>query len=179
MKPRSFIMIALICIVSMQTALAIKSGKNKNCTAYLNNSDKLQKCKFFSCFDENYPCGNKSFVMTWGYKYCVRFVNITSKLTPTGQRFFENTNNCLTKDFVKTYNENSFSDCKKMQSSAIALQRKCYLENQDDFCNGMRENRETISSLIDTNDLNLDLVSLFSQIANKCNPKLDITMFLG
>ena len=45
-----------------------KSNVEQRCLDLLTikNKTQIERCEFFKCFEERFPCGNKYWVMNWG-----------------------------------------------------------------------------------------------------------------
>jgi hypothetical protein len=88
-----FLLLALIALTDAEYAdkmvgpngtielqcLDLIRGTNKNLSL-------LESCQVFKCFEERFTCGNKYWIMNWGYKYCRRYSSqeFINKFTETG-----------------------------------------------------------------------------------------------
>ena len=51
------------------------------------NVSRLEGCQVFKCFENRFPCGQKYWIMNWGYKYCRRYASqeFINKFTENGK----------------------------------------------------------------------------------------------
>ena len=155
-----------------------KKGVDKACLDLLTapNITYMQRCEFFKCFEERFQCGNKYWIINWGYKYCRRYADQTfiDKFTEDGKKLLEHVNKCLPKNFEKFYKSKRSLRCKKLSQDAFLAQGKCYQEAQELFCKAFPENKELFIKVLDQSDfINLDSISMIRKTAEKCNPKID------
>ena len=167
-----------------EKTVAAKKNTTQKCMDYLTNKNitQLERCEFFKCFEERFPCGNKFWVMNWGYKYCRRYADqdFTNKFTKEGKQMLDHVNKCLPKHFEKLYKSKRPVRCKKLMQEAFDIQGKCYSEVQKLFCKAFPDNKELFIKVLDQNDLmNMDSFGMIQRTADKCEPKIDFFSILG
>lgn len=171
--------------ILMDKTVIAKHPINNTCIEILRgkNMTLMQRCEFFKCFEERFPCGNKFWIMNWGYKYCRRYADpeFTSKFTDRGKVLLEHINKCLPKQLEKFYKTKKSLNCKRLYNQAFEVQHKCYAEKQKDFCVAFPENKELFIKVLDQSDfLNFDSISMIKKSVEKCEPKINLSdMFMG
>ena len=168
-----------------EKTVSSKKPLDKKCLEYLSansNVTQLERCEFFKCFEERFPCGNKYWIMNWGYKYCTRYADqeFIDKFTAVGKQMLAHVNKCLPKAFQKFYKSKKPIKCKKLNQEAFDAQGKCYVEVQDMFCVAFPENMNLFMNVLDTKDLlNFDSLKMIRETAEKCDPKIDLMSLVG
>lgn len=167
-----------------EKSVSPKKDVDKQCLQLLRskNSTQINRCEFFKCFEDRFPCGNKYWVMNWGYKYCRRYADpeFIEKFTDIGKKLLEHVNKCLPKHFEKFYRSKRMVRCKKLNQEAFEAQGKCYTEIQNDFCKAFVDNKDLFIKVLDYNDLmNLESISMIRKATEKCNPKIDFFFLIG
>lgn len=158
---------------------------DKNCMKLLSPSAEvtpMERCEFFKCFEERFPCGKQYWIMNWGYKYCRRYADQTfiDRFTPLGKKLLDHVNKCLPKHIEKFYKSKRPLKCKKLNVDAFEVQGKCYQEVQDLFCQAFPENKELFIEVLDHSDfINMDSISMIRRTAEKCNPPIDFLSMMG
>ena len=96
-----------------------------------------------------------------------------------GKLMLDHLNKCLPRFLEKNYKSSKALNCNKLGTTAFKAQGRCYLEILDIFCTAFPENKELLVKVLDRGDfLNLDSINMISKVADKCNPKLDLTSFM-
>jgi hypothetical protein len=56
------------CFSENEKTVKPKVNVDQRCLDLLasKNKTQIEKCEFFKCFEERFPCGNKYWVMNWG-----------------------------------------------------------------------------------------------------------------
>lgn len=171
--------------ILMDKTVTAKQPINNTCIEVLRgkNMTLMQRCEFFKCFEERFPCGNKYWIMNWGYKYCRRYADpeFTSKFTDKGKVLLTHINKCLPKQIEKFYRSKKSINCKRLYAQAFDAQHKCYAEQQKDFCIAFPENKELFVKVLDQSDfLNFDSISMIRKSVEKCEPKINLAdMFMS
>lgn len=152
---------------------------DQKCADILTNTSlsQMERCEFFKCFEDRFPCGKQYWIMNWGYKYCRRYADskFIEKFTPTGKKLLEHVNKCLPKQFEKNYKSKRPIRCKKLNNEAFSAQTKCYTDIQKDFCTGFVENKMLFVQVLDNSDLiNMESISMIKKASEKCTPKIDL-----
>ena len=175
-----FIILMLSCFVYGQEKI-VQATKplDEKCLELIKskNTSTLNRCHFFKCFEERFPCGNHFWIMNWGYKYCRRYADpeFSSKFTKTGKKLLSHINKCLPKSLEKYYKTKKAIHCKRLTTQAFEAQGKCYQEVQKDFCVGFPENKDLFTKVLDQQDFfNMESISMIRATAEKCRPKIDL-----
>jgi hypothetical protein len=145
------------------------------------NITQVERCEFFKCFEDRYPCGTRYWIMNWGYKYCRRYADQTfvNKFTPEGKKLLEHVNKCLPSHFEKMYKSKRPLRCKKLSQDAFNAQGKCYQSVQSLFCKAFPANKDLFIQVLDQSDfINMDSITMIKKTADKCNPKIDFSSLL-
>lgn len=166
-----------------KTVIAKTTKNDKKCLDLLKNNSTtpIQRCEFFKCFEEKFPCGSEYWIINWGYKYCRRYADaeFIAKFTPTGKKLLDHVNKCLPKHFEKTYKKKRIR-CKSLNTEAFDSQGKCYEEVQKDFCKAFPENKDLFIKVLDHGDfLNFESIGMIKKVADKCTPKIDFMSFMS
>uniref|UniRef100_A0A1I7ZE63 Uncharacterized protein n=1 Tax=Steinernema glaseri TaxID=37863 RepID=A0A1I7ZE63_9BILA len=110
--------------------------------ALLNGSvaDECKGCQAYDCFEDTVRCGEDSYLLKYGGKYCRKFNDpeTTKSFSPIGREFLDCTTTCL-KHFMQNYINStsrrppySSSQCSDLEKAAFDSHVKCYLDC--DFC---------------------------------------------
>ena len=155
-----------------------KKEINQTCIDLLHNANAtlMQRCDFFKCFEERFPCGKDYWIMNWGYKYCRRYADpkFIANFTKTGQELLDAVNKCLPKKFERFYRKTACR-CRRLFNEAFDEQAKCYIEVKEKFCKGFSENKILFVKVLDYADLmTQDAMSMIKKATAKCNPKIDL-----
>ena len=150
----------------------IKKNVDQSCLDLLHSANvtQLNRCEFFKCFEDRFPCGKQYWIMNWGYKYCRRYANseFTAKFNEDGKKLLEHVNKCLPKHFEKFYKSKRSLRCKKLSQDAFEAQGRCYQEVQSLFCKAFPENKELFIQVLDNHDfVNLDSISMIRKTADR------------
>jgi hypothetical protein len=156
-----------------------KKPIDKKCLDLLSSTNitKIERCEFFKCFEERFPCGNKYWIMNWGYKYCRRYADpeFVAKFTESGKVLLEHVNKCLPKHLERFYKAKKLLRCKKLNQDAFDVQGKCYQDAQKLFCKAFPDNKDLFMKVLDPADvMNMDSVNMIRKTADKCQPKIDL-----
>ena len=170
--------------ILMDKTVTAKKPINDTCVEVLRgkNMTLMQRCEFFKCFEDRFPCGNKYWIMNWGYKYCRRYADpeFTSKFTDRGKQLLDHINKCLPKQLEKFYKSKKSINCKRLYSQAFDAQHRCYAEKQKDFCVAFPDNKELFIKVLDQSDfLNFDSISMIRKSVEKCEPKINLSDLLS
>ena len=166
-----------------KVVMAKKPIDNK-CLSDLMNTTKtlMERCEFFKCFEERFPCGENYWILNWGYKYCRRYADpeFINKFTPDGKKLLDHINNCLPKSLEKFYKAKRSIKCKKLNGDAFEAQGKCYAQAQKEFCKGFPENKKHFLDVLDQKDfMNMDSIRMIKETADRCNPKINLYELIG
>ena len=86
---------------------------------------------------------------------------------------------CLPKFLGKHYKSNKSMNCNRLSLLAFKAQGKCYSDILEIFCVAFPENKDLFIKVLDKSDfLNFDSINMISKVADKCNPKLDLSSFI-
>ncbi len=154
------------------------------CLAFIekeNNFTQAEICKFYTCFEDRFPCGSEYWIINWGYKYCSRYADksFQTEFTKAGQDLLAHVNICLPRSLRKTYVRSNSVNCKLLQLQAFKVQGKCYERVQELFCKGFPENSHLFTNVLDQSDFfNMDSVKMIKETAERCNPKIDLVKLM-
>ncbi len=143
---------------------------NKTCLNFGHAHD----CRFYSCFEERFPCGSTYWMLKWGYKYCVRMKNSSVNFDKIGQEFLEQISLCLTNKLIQQrYYTLKNINCEQLRRAGQKIVHDCYMTNAKLFCNAFHEkNRDCFMQLIDNEDRSdLTIIRTLSSVGQKCTPK--------
>jgi hypothetical protein len=185
----SFISIALFVFLS-QTFVDCAANENdkivrpkakieSKCLDLLLNTNKtqLERCEFFKCFEERFPCGTKYWVLNWGYKYCRRYANkqFTDKFSQEGKQMLTHLNKCLPSKLEKLYKSKRPVRCQNLSDNMFGVQANCYEEILPTFCKAFPDNKNLLMNIMDQSDMmNMNSFSMIKKLGDKCVPKLDL-----
>ena len=166
------------CFNENEKTVRPKGKVDKKCLDLLTNTNKtqLERCDFFKCFEERFSCGNKFWIMNWGYKYCRRYADqkFIDQFTPDGKTLLSYINQCLPSKLEKFYKSKRSIRCKTLSNNMFEAQGKCYEEIQKTFCKAFPENSNLFMNILDQSDLmNMDSFSMIKKVADQCEPKID------
>jgi hypothetical protein len=156
-----------------------KAKIDSKCLDLLMNTNKtqLERCEFFKCFEERFPCGNKYWVINWGYKYCRRYANkqFTDKFTQEGKQMLSHLNKCLPSKLEKLYKSKRPVRCQNLNDNMFDVQAKCYEEILPTFCKAFPANKNLLMNIMDQSDMmNMNSFGMIKKLGDKCSPKLDL-----
>jgi hypothetical protein len=157
---------------------------DQQCIKDLLNTNKtlMERCEFFKCFEERFPCGEDYWILNWGYKYCRRYADpeFTDKFTANGRAILQHINKCLPNSLKKFYMAKRSIKCKKLNQEAFEAQGKCYSQVQKEFCVGFPENKDHFMNVLDQKDfINMESIKMIRDTADKCEPKIDLYSLMG
>lgn len=139
-------------------------------------------CRFYSCFEERFPCGSSYWISNWGYKYCTRMKKSLPNFDPTGQELLEKISICLTDKLLQQrFYHFKTINCEQLRLAGQKIVRDCYMTHAKLFCNAFKaRNRDCFLQLMDEDDRNdLSIIRTLTSVGQKCTPKkklLDMRM---
>lgn len=143
---------------------------NQTCLNFSHAHD----CRFYSCFEERFPCGPTYWMSKWGEKYCKRMKNYSSKFDKIGQELLEKISSCLTKKLIQQryYTLNKIN-CELLRLAGQKIVHDCYMINAKLFCQAFHEkNRDCFMQLIDNEDRHdFTIIRTLASVGQKCTPK--------
>ena len=154
---------------------------NKTCIE-IGRLNNISRCESFQCFEDRFPCGTQYFNIRWGLRYCRKYSNksFMDVFTPDARKFFNLTNQCLSKWLEKTYEIETSLKCKTFHQNAFQEQTKCYQEHQDLFCKILPENAEHFKKLVDIKDFNdQSFAIMMKSTCSKCKPPIDLIKIMS
>jgi hypothetical protein len=138
------------------------------------NFGHAHDCRFYSCFEERFPCGSTYWMLKWGYKYCTRMKNSLLYFDKNGQEFLKQISLCLTNKLIqKRYYTFKNINCEELRSAGQRIVHDCYMTNAKLFCNAFKDkNRDCFMQLIDNEDRqDFTVIRTLSSVGEKCTPK--------
>ena len=161
---------AVLCSRTEAHTVQAKTSINQTCINYGQAND----CRFYSCFEERFPCGSSFWMLKWGQKYCLKIQNSMKNFDETGRLLIERISACITEKLVKQryYTMNQIN-CDQLRLAGQRIVHECYLNNAKLFCNAFHgKNRDCFAELIDQEDQNdFSIIRTLSSVGQKCSPK--------
>ena len=95
----------------------------------LATSCPFVSCDFYTCFNGHFPCGNSSYAIAYGLKYCNAFTAAESNFSvPHGQEWVVSTRLCLqVKLWEASLNFTDTTTCEDIQNVAFQAHVGCYV----------------------------------------------------
>tara|TARA_R110002049_G_scaffold156382_2_gene321365 strand:- start:332 stop:751 length:420 start_codon:yes stop_codon:yes gene_type:complete len=100
------------------------------------------ECDFYQKLESEYQCHSKGYLINFGYKYCLKFINKKKTFSEDGQIWLANTRECLINELKNT----SFNDCKELKKFAFDTHTTCY--QQAGFCSLEKKDRKELYKMI-------------------------------
>ena len=147
---------------------------NQTCLKY----GHAQDCRFYSCFEERFPCGSNHWIMNWGYKYCVRIKKSLRNFDQNGQDFIQQVNTCLLQKLIQQrYYTMKTINCEQLRSAGQKIVRDCHVIHAKLFCSAFKtRNRDCFMQLMDEEDRqDLSILRTLANIGQQCTPKIRLT----
>jgi hypothetical protein len=143
---------------------------NQTCLNYGHAHD----CRFYSCFEERFPCGSTYWMLKWGYKYCTRMQKSLLNFDKNGQELIQKISTCLTNRLMKHgYYRLKKINCEELRSAGRTIVHECYMTNAKIFCNAFHgKNLDCFFELIDNEDRHdVTVIRTLASVGQKCTPK--------
>lgn len=161
-----------ICLIEYSQSNVIQAIKpiNQSCLNFGHAHD----CRFYSCFEERFPCGSTYWISKWGEKYCQRMKTYSIYFDKIGQEFLKKISNCLTTKLIqRRYYTLKNINCEQLRLAGQKIVHDCYMINAKLFCQAFHEkNRDCFMELIDNEDRHdLTIIRTLSSVGQKCTPK--------
>jgi hypothetical protein len=138
------------------------------------NLGHAHDCRFYSCFEERFPCGSTFWMFNWGQKYCQRTQQARLHFDKTGQQLIEQISACVTDALIKQrfYTLNNIN-CEQLRVAGQRVVHECYMAHAKLFCSAFQgKNRDCFNQLIDNDDQHdLSMMRTLSSVGQKCTPK--------
>ncbi len=147
---------------------------NQTCLNYGHAHD----CRFYSCFEERFPCGSTYWMLNWGYKYCTRMQKSLLNFDKNGQELIQQISTCLTNRLIKQgYYTLKKINCEQLRSAGQRIVHECYMTNAKIFCNAFQgKNLDCFFQLIDNEDRHdFTVIRTLTSVGQKCTPKKRLT----
>lgn len=133
--------LSLSFIFSIATSINAQDLSSKTSSFQCQNPP-VQSCSFYrKCLERSYPCGNKGYALSYGEKYCYRFLAIEKKLSSEGKLFNQLTRNCLQKKLIPLLDIQAFQKilpqaprCEDILDFAFDSHPECYTEHDHSIC---------------------------------------------
>jgi hypothetical protein len=153
---------------------------NQTCLNYIRNytpeGNYTEKCNFMKCFEERFPCGPNYWIISWGYKYCLKYADeeFRSKITSKGIEMFNGMDACLLKRLEPYYVSNEALNCQNLYTMGFKIQTQCYMNMGETFCEGFRENGYAMMRTTDILDI-FKGYSIMRKATSICKPAISFT----
>lgn len=155
-----------------------KTTINGTCLNLIHsNVTTAERCEFFKCFEERFPCGENYYISNWAYKYCKKYTNekFLNRITQSGKNMVDYLNKCLPNKLELLYKSKRALKCRYFYQIGFNFQYNCYKEIQDVFCMGFNENKFEFLKEFDKNDLtNSHMAIIMLKLTERCNPPIDL-----
>jgi hypothetical protein len=103
--------------------ISFSAFANSDCSQYSDD------CEYYSCVAQAKHCSDSSYPISFGKRYCLRYVEDSANLSKYGQEWLQNVRKCLIKDM--TTFEDTLS-CSQLRGRAFKGHVTCYVESG--FC---------------------------------------------
>lgn len=173
-----YVLFVLLCLIKLNETRLVQAQRPFNQTCL--NFGHARDCRFYSCFEERFPCGSNDWIMDWGYKYCNRMEQSRINFDKNGQYLMKQVASCvirkLTQQRFYTYRT---IDCEQLRKAGQKLTHDCYLAHSKLFCSAFQgRNRDCFFQFIDEKDRqDFTLIRTLSHVGQKCTPKKRLTDF--
>ena len=164
--------------------IVARKSVDAKCLAILRNTTAIDRnrCEFYKCFEERFPCGSSYYVMNLGYKYCIRYTanNFSSNFTEQGKKLIDQMVDCLPRAFEKTYKTKKSVKCGRLNKEGYEAQEKCYVDKLDAFCKGLPENKALFRKAMDFGDiLSYEAIAMMQRMGKRCGQDNLVAMALS
>ncbi len=161
-----------LCLIRFSESRLVQATSSINQTCL--NFGHVHDCRFYSCFEERFPCGPTYWILNWGYKYCTRMKNSLINFDKNGQELLEQITICLTQKLVQQrYYTLKTVNCEQLRTAGQKIIHDCYMTHAKLFCNAFKtKNRDCFMQLMDNEDRNdFSIIKTLSSVGQKCTPK--------
>ena len=165
-----FFVCLLLIRYSESHVVQAKKSFNQTCLNFGHAHD----CRFYSCFEQRFPCGSEYWILKWGYKYCKRMETFLSNFDKNGKELLKQISACVTNKLIKQrYYTLKSVNCEQLRSAGQRIVHECYMTNTRLFCNAFHgKNRDCFHQLMDSADrYDFSVIRTLSSIGQKCAPK--------
>jgi hypothetical protein len=177
-----YLMVSLIVYIDAQDipekVIRPKASITSTCLDIIHsNITTAERCEFFKCFEERFPCGDNYYMSNWAYKYCKKYTSekFLSSLTKSGVDMVGYLNQCLPQKLESLYKSKRSLKCRHFYQIGFNLQYNCYKEIQDVFCVGFNENKYEFIKEFDKQDLtNGNMAITMLKLTRNCDPPIDL-----
>jgi hypothetical protein len=167
-----FTLFVVLFLMRFSESRLIQAIKPMNQTCL--NFGHVHDCRFYSCFEERFPCGSTYWILKWGYKYCTRMKKSSGNFDQIGQDLLKQISKCLTDKLIQQrFYTLKTVNCEQLRSAGQRIVHDCYMTNAKLFCNAFKDkNRDCFMQLIDNEDRHdLTMIRTLSSVGQKCTPK--------
>jgi len=95
-----------------------------SCIDYAHGGD----CQFFRCFEDRHPCPSRNYAIDYGWRFCSRFDLEKSRMTVDGQRWLNDTRQCIMEQLLAFYLEDSVV-CSDLAATMKDQRGSCEVES--------------------------------------------------
>ena len=95
----------------------------------LSCSPSASSCSYYLYFEEKKTCGFDSYPISFGYRYCTKFLARRDRFSPEGIKWLDATALCLQEELDEFHSV----PCEELTEASIDMHVKCYTENG--YCN--------------------------------------------
>lgn len=166
------LLFALLLLIGAAHAHVVQAATPMNQTCL--NFGRASDCRFYTCFEERFPCGPTYWTMKWGYKYCERMQQSLSLFDRNGQELIKRLSSCLIKKALKQrfYKLNAIN-CDALRTAGQRMVNECYMQNAKLFCDAYEgKNRDCFFQLTDSEDRHdLNVIRMLTSVGQRCTPK--------
>ena len=174
MRSSLLLFVCLLLLLSIESTesriVQAETPVNQTCLNFGHEHD----CRFYSCFEERFPCGPSYWIMKWGNKYCLRMQKSLANFDKTGQELLDQISKCLTNKLIKQryYTLNSIN-CEQLRIAGQRIVHECHMNHAKLFCDAFHgKNRDCFIQLMDNEDQHdFTVIKTLASLGQKCTPK--------
>src|SRR5205085_265974 len=83
-------------------------------------------CDFYDEVEQQYQCGSKGYALSYGKKYCQRYLSVETNMSSDVQEWFPKVRFCLQKYLDDNFD--NIRDCEELRHKAIGSHFNCYVK---------------------------------------------------
>ena len=133
---------------------AFKTDESSACSLPKTTSHSLtERCSWYgSCLEQNIPCGDAGYALSYGKKYCDRFVaqSYTSSKTAAWR---DATLTCLQRSLAQSVANPKPASCNAIADDAFAQHVTCYTQQQASICDICSDSADDLLQIFTTVDI--------------------------
>ena len=164
--------------IFLEKTIKPRSNVTQKCLDLLHNNNitQIDRCGFFKCFEDRFPCGKTYWIQNWGKKYCLKHADkkTIEQFTKEGVELIKHLDRCLPNKLEKYYLSKKSLKCKSLTVNMFKAQGECYEEVKETFCKAFPDNMNLFMKILDFSDLwNTDSLEMINKVGANCVPKIN------